>query len=169
MSSAEAERANLAGLSRRFPRHAANLRRLAAADETFAGLCADYELALASVARLTPQPGQPSRPEIAEYRVIIAELEAEIMRTLRKAGVPSDAGRFVPPATPPARRPGQPIFYRDPLTRLQMLHWLEPGDRLPRRICDGMCPEDRALLAAHQLPGEAGERDPAIEWLQAKP
>jgi hypothetical protein len=160
MSSAGTEQANTAWLTRRFPRHVAHLRTLAAADETFAGLCADYELARSCLERLSAPAGQPMRPEVAEYRTIIAELEAEIMRSLEGLPGTPDCGASAtapqPKAIGPARRPGQPIFYRDPLTKLRMLHWLEPGDRVPLRIYDGMDAADRALLAADQLPHEAG-------------
>lgn len=77
----------LAGLARavaRFPEHAAALRRLVLADPEFRGLCEDYALAQESLSRFEARPDADERPEVGDYRGLIAELEREIGRFLRQ-------------------------------------------------------------------------------------
>jgi hypothetical protein len=47
-------------------------------DTAFRDLCEDLDAAQASLARMAAVPGPVERPEVAEYRTIIAELEDEI-------------------------------------------------------------------------------------------
>jgi hypothetical protein len=63
-----------------FPGQAAQLRRLMLSDRAFRSLCEDYALARASLAGFEVLPDADSRPEIADYRMVIAELESEIAR-----------------------------------------------------------------------------------------
>ena len=61
------------------------LRRLALADPGFRELCEDYGLARESLARFEALPDAAERPEVTDYRSVIAELESEIDRFLRGA------------------------------------------------------------------------------------
>ena len=70
----------------RFPEAAARLRRLAMADADFRELCEEYGLAQQSLAGYEARPDAAERTEIAEYRILIAELEDEISRLLTEAG-----------------------------------------------------------------------------------
>jgi hypothetical protein len=77
-------RAGLARAVERFHAEAASLRRLALAHREFRELCAEYALALESLARFEARPDAAERAEVGEYRMIIAELEHEIARTLKE-------------------------------------------------------------------------------------
>jgi hypothetical protein len=85
---ADATRGWLREAIERFPDKAPALRRLALRDQTFRSLCEDYGLAHASLAGFQARTDAADRPEIADYRALIAELETEIERSLR-----GDAGR----------------------------------------------------------------------------
>ena len=85
MAKADIAQTGLAHAAARFPEAAARLRRLALADPGFRDLCEDYGLAKESLARFEARPDAAERPEITEYRSLIAELECEIDRFLREA------------------------------------------------------------------------------------
>ncbi len=77
------------GLARamtRFPESAARLRRLAVTDPEFLEICEEYGLAQTSLAGFEARPDAAQRPEIGDYRAVIAELESEIDRCLRGTG-----------------------------------------------------------------------------------
>jgi hypothetical protein len=77
------------GLARavaRFPEAAATLRRLALTDPGFREICEEYALAERSLAGFEAHPDAAERPEISEYRTVIAEIESEIDRYLKGAG-----------------------------------------------------------------------------------
>ena len=78
MSRSDPAHAGLACVVERFPEKAALVRRLALRDEDFRGLCEEYALAKESLATFEARPDAAVRPEIAEYRTVIAELEREI-------------------------------------------------------------------------------------------
>jgi hypothetical protein len=61
-----------------FPGRTQEILKLSLSDTTFRDLCEDLSEAQASLNRLAPLPGHVERPEVAEYRTIIAELEDEI-------------------------------------------------------------------------------------------
>jgi hypothetical protein len=61
-----------------FPGQTKEILRLSLRDPDFRDLCEDLEDAQASLTRLVFLSGQDERPEVAEYRTIIAELEDEI-------------------------------------------------------------------------------------------
>jgi hypothetical protein len=61
-----------------FPGRTQEVLRLSLSDTTFRDLCEDLADALSSLDNFSSLPGQVERPEVAEYRVIIAELEHEI-------------------------------------------------------------------------------------------
>jgi hypothetical protein len=73
------------GLARavaRFPGAAATLHRLALTDPEFRDICEEYALAQQSLAGFEARPDASERPEIGDYRTVIAELENEIARLL---------------------------------------------------------------------------------------
>jgi hypothetical protein len=61
-----------------FPAKKHELLRLSLKDPVFRSLCEDLCDAHDSLARFLSLSGIPERPEVAEYRAIIAELEAEV-------------------------------------------------------------------------------------------
>jgi hypothetical protein len=85
MAKADIAKTGLAQAAARFPEAAARLRRLALADPGFRDLCEDYGLARETLARFEARPDAAQRPEVPEYRSIVAELECEIDRCLREA------------------------------------------------------------------------------------
>ena len=85
MAQADSAQTGLAQVAARFPTAAARLRRLALADPRFRELCEEYGLARESLARFEARPDAAERPEITDYRSVIAELEGEIDRFLREA------------------------------------------------------------------------------------
>jgi hypothetical protein len=85
MARSETAHDGLALVLQRFQPQATVVRRLALRDPEFRGLCEDYALARASLAGFEARRDASERPEIAEYRTVIAELEAEISRFVRTA------------------------------------------------------------------------------------
>jgi hypothetical protein len=77
--------AGLAHAVARFPDAAVILRRLALADREFREICVEYQLALACLAGFEARPDAGERPEVEDYRTVIAELEVEIGRLVRQA------------------------------------------------------------------------------------
>jgi len=86
MARADIAEAGLARAVERFPEAAATLQRLALADPEFRELCEEYALAQQSLAGFEARPDAAERPEISDYRTVIAELEGEIGRILEEAG-----------------------------------------------------------------------------------
>jgi len=76
----------LAQAAARFPESAAALHRIALTDAEFREICEEYALAQQSLAGFEARPDAAERPEIGEYRTVIAELESEIDRFLKGAG-----------------------------------------------------------------------------------
>ena len=76
------QNADLARVLALFPERALGIREIFLKDESFRGICEDYGLACDSLARFEALPDARSRPEIAEYRSVIAELEQEIAALL---------------------------------------------------------------------------------------
>lgn len=66
----------------KFPEDAERLQRLSAADARFRELCEEYGLARESLAVFEAMPDAADRPEVPDYRAVIAELEGEIGRYL---------------------------------------------------------------------------------------
>jgi hypothetical protein len=85
MPRSEAAHDGLALVLHRFPLQAPAVRRLALRDPEFRALCEDYALATASLAGFEARRDACERPEIAEYRTVLAELEAEILRCVLTA------------------------------------------------------------------------------------
>ena len=61
-----------------FPGRTQDILQLSLSDPKFRDLCEDLDDAQASLARMAAFPGPVERPEVAEYRTIIAELEDEV-------------------------------------------------------------------------------------------
>jgi hypothetical protein len=61
-----------------YPGQTQDILLLSLRDPVFRSLCEDLEDAHASLARLASLPGPGERPEVAEYRTIIAELQEEV-------------------------------------------------------------------------------------------
>ena len=87
MAEADITQTGLAQAMARFPGAAATLRRLALTDPDFREICEEYALAQESLARFVERPDAAERPEIGDYRTVIAELESEIGRFLKEDGV----------------------------------------------------------------------------------
>lgn len=85
MSDTDTANIGLARIAAHFPGSEGALYRLACADPAFRDLCEDYLLALHALAGFLARPDAPERREVPEYRVIVAELEAEIDHRLRTA------------------------------------------------------------------------------------
>lgn len=86
MAKADVAEAGLARAVERFPEAAGALRRLARSDPDFREICEEYALAQESLARFEARPDAAERPEVGDYRTVIAELEGEIDRILKEAG-----------------------------------------------------------------------------------
>jgi hypothetical protein len=68
-------------LARRFPQHASKIRRLQARDPNFRSICDDYDDAQRAL-KHWEAVGQATPERVAEYREIVAELEAEALAIL---------------------------------------------------------------------------------------
>ena len=85
MSRSDPAHAGLALVLELFQQEAATVRQLALRDRAFRGLCEDYALARASLAGFEAREDAAERPEIGDYRTVIAELEGEITQFVRAA------------------------------------------------------------------------------------
>jgi hypothetical protein len=85
MAKADVAEAGLARAMQRFPEAAATLRRLVLSDPDFRDICEEYGLAQQSLAGFEARVDAGERPEIGDYRTVIAELEGEIDRILKAA------------------------------------------------------------------------------------
>ena len=85
MAEADIAQAGLAQAVARFPEAAAALRRLALTDPEFREICEEYALAQRSLAGFEARLDAAERPEVGEYRTVIAELEGEIDRLVKEA------------------------------------------------------------------------------------
>jgi hypothetical protein len=68
-------------LACRFPQHASTIRRLQARDPEFRSICDDYDDAQRAL-KHWEAAGQTAPEMVAEYRQILAELEAEALAIL---------------------------------------------------------------------------------------
>jgi uncharacterized protein YdcH (DUF465 family) len=69
-------------LARRFPQHAASIRRLHARDRSFRSICEDYGEAQRAL-KHWEAAGQAAPERVAEYRQMLTELEAEALAILQ--------------------------------------------------------------------------------------
>jgi hypothetical protein len=72
------ETSRLACVVAMFPGRTEEILRLSLRDPDFRDLCEDLADAQSSLSRLSAYPGPVERPELAEYRTIIAELEDQV-------------------------------------------------------------------------------------------
>jgi hypothetical protein len=79
---ADARQCGLTMAIHRFPDQADLVRRLIVQDPTIRSICEDYALALATLAAFEARADAASRPEVVEYRNVIAELESELAKIL---------------------------------------------------------------------------------------
>lgn len=86
MADADIAQTGLARAIARFPGAAATLRRLLLTDPPFREICEEYALAQQSLALFEARPDAAERPEIGDYRTVIAELEDEIDRLVKGTG-----------------------------------------------------------------------------------
>ena len=86
MADAEMARTGLAQAVARFPEAAVTLRGMALVDSAFREICEEYALARESLARFEARSDAAERPEVGDFRSVIAELEGEIGRMLGNAG-----------------------------------------------------------------------------------
>lgn len=82
MQGTDSAKAAIAQIAARFPEDASRFPDLAVADPDFRELCEEYGLARASLAVFEARPDAADRPEVPDYRAVIAELESEIGRFL---------------------------------------------------------------------------------------
>ncbi len=85
MATTDSVKAGLERAAARFPEEAGRLPDLAVTDSRFRELCEDYGLAHDSLATFEAMPDAAERPEVPDYRAVIAELETEIRRFLAEA------------------------------------------------------------------------------------
>jgi hypothetical protein len=88
MADVDIARTGLAQAVARFPEAADRLRGMALADPAFREVCEEYALARESLARFEARPDAAERPEVGDFRSVIAELEGEIGRMLKEARPP---------------------------------------------------------------------------------
>jgi len=82
MARADSAQAGLERVAAKFAQDPGRLHGLAVADPGFRELCEEYGLAQESLAVFEAMPDAAGRPEVPDYRAIIAELESEIDRYL---------------------------------------------------------------------------------------
>lgn len=78
-------RLDLTKIIERFPGDGVLIRRLALRDEAFRGICEEYVLACASLSWFEARSDVEERPEVADYRSVIASLEDEVSQFLQQA------------------------------------------------------------------------------------
>jgi hypothetical protein len=79
-------------LASRFPQHASSIRRLQARDPVFRSICDDYGEAQRALEHWETA-GQVAPERVAEYRQIVAELEAEVLAILQAVADEEMSGR----------------------------------------------------------------------------
>ena len=85
MSNKGSVRVLLDQIFKKFPNDTAAAASLYCSNESFRNLCEDYSLAQITLASFEKMPDALHRSEVAEYRSIIFELEAEISNYLANA------------------------------------------------------------------------------------
>ena len=70
---------------RRFPQDRAMLALLVRTNVSVRVICEEHAMAAAALARFEQAPDAEQRPEVAEYRAMKAELEAELETVIRDA------------------------------------------------------------------------------------
>ena len=70
---------NLALVLPRFPDKAETIRALASTNVEFREICEHYVLARIALKRLRRRSSEHQKPEVADYRILVAELERELL------------------------------------------------------------------------------------------
>lgn len=83
MSETEQREIDFDLLCDRFPKHCARIKLLARANATFGDVCEDYCLAYKNLKQFEADPNDGWEVEIADFRVVVAELGAELTRLVR--------------------------------------------------------------------------------------
>lgn len=86
MAKAGVAEAGLAQAVERFPEAATTPRALARSAPGFRRICEEYALAQQSLAGFEARPDAAERPQVSDYRTVIAESEGEIGRILKESG-----------------------------------------------------------------------------------
>ncbi len=81
---------DLALLLIRFPDKAGTIRRFASVNEEFCEICEHYAMARSALKRFLRGPSGDRQPEVADYKVIVADLEQEILDFIASASLPDD-------------------------------------------------------------------------------
>jgi hypothetical protein len=82
MRNLETDKTGLARMIGRFPEQEAQMCRLYVCSAAFRDICADFLLALDTLARFRDLGGENRAAEIADYTRLVPELEAEIAALL---------------------------------------------------------------------------------------
>jgi hypothetical protein len=96
MADEAAGRSGLEWILDRFPAKAALARRMFLSHPAFRGACEDYRLARQGLVRFETLAAQAPRSEVDEYRVLVHELESELLAMFASAdggGVDPTQGR----------------------------------------------------------------------------
>ena len=75
-------------VSARFPQHEFEIHRLYAQDECFRSICSDYEEATSALSyweKVAREGGAKGNERSSEYRLIVCELEEEILEALEQS------------------------------------------------------------------------------------
>lgn len=73
----------------RFPDKAETIRVLASANEEFREICEHYALARIALKRFKRRSSEHQKPEVADYKIVVAELEREILDYIAFAPSPN--------------------------------------------------------------------------------
>lgn len=79
----------------RFPEKAGLIRELVLSNMEFRSICEDYAEALNTLVHFRARPDADERPEVAEYEVLIRELEAELAAALEAMQEQRDTGEAI--------------------------------------------------------------------------
>lgn len=88
MTRLKSERPVLPRMLERFPSQVASIRQLWLRSRSFRELCEDFDLALDTLERFEREFAQGRQLEIAEYRGLVTELDAEIVAILNRDSRP---------------------------------------------------------------------------------
>jgi hypothetical protein len=88
MRNSDYPKVDLAFLLVRFPEKADQIRKLASADEEFREICEHYSLARAALEMFLSRSTKRQKPEVADYKMLIADLEREIQDFIERGRSP---------------------------------------------------------------------------------
>lgn len=73
----------------RFPDKSETIRALVSANEDFREICEHYALARIALKRFKRRSAEHQKPEVADYKIVVAELEQEILDYIAFAPSPN--------------------------------------------------------------------------------